>query len=165
MGVIQPIPYTAPSGEDLLLRWTLGAQRRIAAFFGTSKIQEILNQYDLGAVPRLIYYCAFDAKGAPPGGMAVEEFEETYPPGDESGHTALVALIEAFSQGGATKNEIEAMLAKEQAKSQIGSKSGASAASASGSPMQNSGTSIPPNSTPSPSDTPTPSESPTTAPE
>jgi len=140
----------------MLLRWTLGAQRRIAADFGSTNLKAILDKYDFGAVPRLVFHCAYDAQGNPPEGMTASQFEESFPGDQESGQAALSALLSATTQGKVTKNDMEARVSAELEKSRTGSNSGASAANASDSPTPNSGTSTQPSSSPSPDDsTPT----------
>lgn len=129
MGAVNPVKYTAPDGVERLLRFTLGARRRIAAEFGTANIQQILQTYDFGAVPRLVYQCLFDERGKAPD-ITVEQFEEIFPADNDIAAEALAALISAATQGVTEKNEIEAQI-KENLRSLTGSGSGLSESSAS----------------------------------
>jgi hypothetical protein len=133
MGAVNPVQYTGPDGVVRLLRFTLGARRRIAAEFGTANIQQILQQFDFGAVPRLVYQCLYDDKGKAPE-ITIEQFEEVFPSDTDVAIGALAAFMSAATQGQTEKNEIEARIKKkleEEAESLTGSASGPSESSAS----------------------------------
>ena len=157
MGAITPVKYTTPDGIERSLRYTLGAARRIAEDFGSSNVQKLLNKYDFGCVPRLIYYCLFDSKGHPPDGMTADEFEQLFPGDVDTSRAALAAFISAVSQGKTEKNEIEARMREvmDAEGNPTGSPSGPSESSASDSPTSNSGTSPQPSLTLLPSVTAT----------
>jgi hypothetical protein len=158
MGAITPVTYTTPDGIERSLRYTMGAARRIGADFGTNNLQKLLNQYDYACVPRLVYYCLFDASGNPPDGLTAAQFEEQFPGDNETGLKALSALMSAMSQGKASKNELEARM-RTETDQPTGSESGPSASNASDSPTRSSGTLLSMSSTPSSSDTETSSDS------
>ena len=162
MGAVIPVMFTTPDGVERPLRFTMGARRRMAIEFGSANIQAILQTYDYGAVPRMLYLLLFDEKGNPPP-FSKEEFEESFPSDSDLGDAAIAAIMSAALQGRIEKKDLEAAIA-EFKKNLIGSNSGALASAASDSPTNNSGDFTPPSSTPSPADTGIESESQTTAP-
>lgn len=117
MGAINPIAYLCPDGVERLLRYTLGAQRRMTECFGMPNLLDVLNKYGDGAIPRMIYQCLYDEKGSAPA-FSVEEFEESFPPEEAAG--ALAALMSAATQGKKEKKELEAAI-RGAFESQIGS--------------------------------------------
>lgn len=157
------VTYTTPDGVERVLRFTLGARKRIADAFGIPDIQAIFAKYGDGALPQLAFAMMFDANGDAPGGLDVVQFAE----GVDDPLPLLAALMSAATKGATPKNVLEALLRKAQqmeVEKLIGSTFGASPDSASESQPKNSGGLLSENSTLSASDSANQSASPTTAP-
>lgn len=157
MNAVQPVLLRLPGEEvERELRFTLGARKRIEDKFGKGLLQALKEQ-GYGALPDILYALMHDRKGKPPD-FDVEELRENLPA--DGGVEILAAVMSAATQGQTPKNEIEALLKLEQEKEArkmleelIGSGSGVSADSASGSPTDSSGGDISnPKSSPDTSD-------------
>jgi hypothetical protein len=159
----ETVTFTTPDKVERVLRFTLGARKRIAEMFKEPNIQTVLNQFGDGALPDLAYCMMFDAAGDPPKGLDVKRFAEEL----DDATPLLAAIMSAVSKGAAPKNELEALLRKAQemeAEKLIGSILGRSPFSASESQQPSSGGVPTENSTPSVPDTESSSDSPSIAP-
>jgi hypothetical protein len=160
MHLITPVTIKTPDGVERALRFTLGAQRRIAEEFGGNLLQAFI-RLDESAVPAALYCCMYDENGLPPEGLTLRAFQETADPDQIVEMTQ--ALRDAMEQGRATKNVLTAMdaglrLMKEEREKANqtqtpGSSSGALPTNVSEFPPPNSGTSPSESSTPLPAGT------------
>lgn len=143
-----PVTFTTPDGVERILRFTLGARKRIAERFHELSIQVVLNRLGEGAVPEIAYCMMFDEAGDPPKDLDAKRLCE----GLDDGIPLLAAIMAAVSKGALPKNELEALLREAQemeAKKLIGSVFGRLLDSASKSQQQSSGGAPTENSTPS----------------
>ena len=133
MHAVTPVPFCTPDGVQRELRWTLGAQKRIANQFGND-LQKALNENGDGMVPDLGYACMYDKDGNPPADLTAKQLAESLAEPTE----LLAAFLSARSQGQTPKNEFEVLLTK--AAKKAGWNGTPSARSASGSRRKSSGT-------------------------
>lgn len=133
MTAVTPVTLTTPDGVERLLRFTLGARKRISGKFGTSDLRAILNEHDAGALPDILWCLMHDAEGKPPE-VSVAWLAENIAVTDQA--EVLAAIVSAASQGKAPKNELEALITA----SLTGSTFGPTVLSASDSPTTKSGT-------------------------
>lgn len=158
-----PVTFTTPDGVERLLRFTLGARKRIAEMLCAGSLIEVLNRYGDGALPTIAYAMMYDAHGDPPAGLVLADFAESV----DDAPPLMAAIMSAASKGRIPKNELEAQLRKAaemEATKLIGSLSGALPGSVSEFQPPNSGGAPTANSTLSASDTASSSDSPDTAP-
>jgi hypothetical protein len=142
MHSVKPTTIVLPDGVERELRSTLGARKRIIDRFGMS-MKDVLDKYDSGAFPEVLYAMMHDADGNPPT-VSVKWMEENLP--ESAGPEILAAIISAMSQGAKPKNEIESLVNEAmmnqawlQAKGMNGSNSSPSEPSDSASVELNSG--------------------------
>lgn len=119
--MIVPVPITTPDGVERILRFTLGARRRISRDLGKpfGDVMQTLSDEDL---PTLLYHCLHDEDGNPPQGLTITRLEESLEPGDSK--EVLAMLLAAMSQGSVKKNEALAMIEATQRAASTGSNSG-----------------------------------------
>lgn len=132
------VTYTTPDGVERILRFTLGARRRIAEWFNEPDVIVILQKISDGALPDIAYAMMYDAAGDPPEGLDRKTFAESL----DDGVPLLAAVMSAVGKGATPKNELEAMLREAKQKETtrlIGSVFGASPDIASISAQVNSG--------------------------
>lgn len=133
------VTYTTPDGVERVLRFTLGARRRIAERFKEPNVMTIITKIGDGALPEIAYCMMYDEEGNPPAGLLMRSFQESV----DDATPILAAVMSAVQKGAVPPNELEAMLRKAQQemaeKALIGSAPGVSPDIASDSPLENSG--------------------------
>lgn len=170
MNPTTPVTYTTPDGVTRPVRVTIGAEKRIAEKFG-KPFPVVLNQYDVAALPDILYLCMFDdaAGGKPPKGLA-PNWGDALEPDTDMKVEMTATLMAANSRGALKKSDLieatKAVLMEEALRKMrtLGLNFGPSPDSVSESPAESSGPAPPESSTPSSSDSASASESETTAP-
>ncbi len=148
-----PVYYTTPDGVERLVRYHLGAEKRVAELFKMPLAQAIA-QYDKAAYPGILWCLMHGPRGIPPVGLDRVDFEESA--GAEEVPKMMAAILSAFSKGRMEKNEIEVLIKaglQKQIDQLTGSRFGRSVVSASISPKTTSGGSVAESSLPSASAT------------
>lgn len=150
MSNVLPVPLTTPDGVERFVRYNCGALKRIQDRFGVDDWRLAWRQNE-GAIAEIGYLCMYDEKGKPPKDLDLEWYYANTHPGIDGPEIAAV-ITESLTRGAIKKKEAEEAYRKPVEKMEkmleklvTGLLSGHLPESASDSPEENSGTSIPAN--------------------
>ncbi len=107
MKTVTPVEVQTPDGVNRVLRFTLGARKRIQDKFGMP-FKEALDKFSEGAFPSILFALMHDVNGNPPTDITEAQLGEMLSPEDTP--EILAAILSAAMQGKKSKNEIEPMI-------------------------------------------------------